>query len=652
MDNDATAVSTEAPASNKKKPIVIGVYGLPGSGKSFLLEELKYGYRHEQYGFYEGSELIGSLVPGGLEAFKKLGKKKQDYWRKLVIDKIGQEAAESGKTTIVSGHLMFWEEGEQSTAVYTQNDLHVYTHILYLDVPAELIAARRREDIRRCRPVVSIKHLQEWQDTEKRILRQLCYSQGILFLPILPEVLTNIRVSMLIHDFHKHTEEGNLRRAELQLDEIILKKHIQPKTVVVIDGDRTLSVEDTGALFWRFHRSLQHTITEATENDPLKMLFSSPLGYSYAAFLQASLLYEEASAREKFEDLCTQTASVTTLYRTIVNFIRLAKGAAHVAVIVMTCGPQRIWEKILDSQGLLDEINVLGGGPIGSGLIVTPTLKASLVARLRDVHRLSVCVCALGDSPLDLPMLKTADRAIIVVGDEKIRSKSMDSALSDAIDDGLQAHQILLHVTASPRLDTAKLPVIQSLDSDFVEREIKTPNLHTARLLMTLARTAGIKGHSLRQAYARIGWYLAVHYLTEILGLQREPIPHVHGHLTEGYILRDEGDTLIVALMRGGEPMAVGISEAFPLAAFLHAFRPDNITKDHLTQRRQVVLVDSMINSGKTIMEFVQHIREINGAIPIVIVAVVVQYATTSKGAFAQMLASRPRLSLVALRLC
>ncbi|KAI0141191.1 uracil phosphoribosyltransferase-domain-containing protein [Hypoxylon sp. NC0597] len=605
-----TSPSTvESLPSGKKKPVVIGIYGLPGSGKSFLLDQLKYGHRHEEFRFYEGSELIAKLVPGGLEAFQKLDKREhQDYWRKLAIDKVGQEAAESGNTIIITGHLMFWKEGDkEGVAVYTQNDLHVYTHILYLDVPAELIATRVREDIRRSRPVVSIEHLRKWQDTEKRILRQLCYSHGLLFLPLSPDSCLMKRVSMLIHDFHDYTEERNLCRAKLKLDEIILNRYKQPEVVVVIDGDRTLAAEDTGALFWGFHRALQDTKSEATKQNPLELLFSSPLGYSYTAFLQASLLYEE-----------TSTASATTMYP----------------------------EVVLEAEGLLDGMNVLGSGCITKGLIVTPTVKASLVARLRNVHGISVC--ALGDSPLDLPMLKMADRAIVVVGDEKTRSKSMDLALLDAINDGLQAYQFLPRVCASPRLNTTKLPVIQSLDSHFIESLSGT--IHAARLLQTPTRNAGIDGHLLRLAHSRVGWYLAVHHLTEILGLQGDLIPHVQGHLTDGYKLRDEDSTLIVALMRGGEPMALGISEAFPLAPFLHAFRPGDITNQHITRNLKVVLVDAVINSGKTMTEFVQHIRKINGTIPIIIVAGVVQYKVVSEGAFAQLLEGCKHLSLVALR--
>jgi uracil phosphoribosyltransferase len=36
-------------------------------------------------------------------------------------------------------------------------------------------------------------------------------------------------------------------------------------------------------------------------------------------------------------------------------------------------------------------------------------------------------------------------------------------------------------------------------------------------------------------------------------------------HSTDGYRFRDETATLIVPLMRGGEPMALGVSKAFQI---------------------------------------------------------------------------------------
>ena len=37
------------------KPVIIGIYGVPGCGKSYLLNELKQELREESFTFYEGS---------------------------------------------------------------------------------------------------------------------------------------------------------------------------------------------------------------------------------------------------------------------------------------------------------------------------------------------------------------------------------------------------------------------------------------------------------------------------------------------------------------------------------------------------------------------------------------------------------------------
>ena len=77
--------------------------------------------------------------------------------------------------------------------------------------------------------------------------------------------------------------------------------------------------------------------------------------------------------------------------------------------------------------------------------------------------------------------------------------------------------------------------------------------------------------------------------------------------------------------MRGGEAMALGISAAFPLSMFVHASDPSDIKLHHLDGQATVILVDSVINSGKTIRQFVQHIRASHPRIRTVVVAGVVQ---------------------------
>jgi hypothetical protein len=107
-------------------------------------------------------------------------------------------------------------------------------------------------------------------------------------------------------------------------------------------------------------------------------------------------------------------------------------------------------------------------------------------------------------------------------------------------------------------------------------------------------------------AYHRASWYLATEFVASVIGTEKYSIPHVQGGHTEGYRLLHEKRTTIVALMRGGEPMAHGVNEAFPLAMFVHAREPEDIKPHHLDTQHAIVLVDSVVNNGKIGVEFVQ----------------------------------------------
>jgi uracil phosphoribosyltransferase/phosphoserine phosphatase/adenylate kinase len=654
--NESTALARQT-ASNQKA-IVVGLYGIPGSGKTFLLEQVKAELGEEHFKFYDGSKMIDNLVPGGLEAFQKLEEQEKVHWRQLAINMIGKECADTGRVGVVAGHFMFWpQEKEAGMPVYTRNDLNTYTHILYLNVPAELVVQRCLNETERNRPTATIDHLRKWQQIEKTQLRHLCYHHGILFSLLSPHPTLHKKVSMLLRDFQYHTENFNLSRAENRLDEVIAAGQGQLETVLVMDADRTLAATDSGAIFWKIVSDSQQS---GDEEYRLKKLFSSPLGYSYTAFRQAALLYEETAEDEEFNAICEEVASAVTMYPEFVSLLKLVAEQEHASAVVVTCGLRRVWEKLLEREGLSKTVKVIGGGRITDELIVTAEVKAAMVTRLRDIHH--IYVWAFGDSVLDLPMLRKADQAIVVVGEELTRSKTMDAALLNAIDhDGLSAKQALLPSKASPRLDTTKLPLINLTDFEFtnsvIHRHSQHPlqvlhatNRNAAKLLMTTMRNAKVAGPALRKAHHRVGWYLATEFLSEMLGVEEYPISHVQGHQTSGYRLCNEEKTSIVALMRGGEPMAFGVNEAFPTAMFVHAKNPEDIEPHHISQQRTVVLVDSVVNSGKTVVEFVQHIHNLHATIHIVVVAGVVQAQSVSEG-LAQALACHSNFSIIALRL-
>jgi uracil phosphoribosyltransferase/phosphoserine phosphatase len=646
---------------NDFKPIVVGIYGIPGCGKTFLFDQLKLELGENCYEFYEGSQMIASLVPGGLAAFQKLDEEHKSHWREVAIDTIGKNCLASGKTAVVAGHFMFWQEGDQvGQRVYTRNDLNTFTNILYLDIPAEIVAQRRQNDTLRSRSTASVEHLRNWQKVEKIELRDLCRQHSILFSLISsPTLMLSNKIARLLHDFRYHTEEDNLRRAESRLDDIVVRHNCQPApdVALVMDGDRTLAAPDTGMLFWK---TLSNSKSR-DEDNPLKAVFSSPMGYSYTAFRQAALLYEEAVDDHEFDVICEKVALTVTMHPEFVSLLRLVADQDHVLAIVVTCGLGNVWDKILAREGLSERVKVIGGGRIADGFIVTASVKATLVSRLRDVHHMYVS--AFGDSTLDLGMLGEAHEAVVVVGEEHTRSMTMEKDLLHAIDnDGLRASQVLLPPHASPRLDTTKLPQVRFTDKEFMEsilRRCKPASLRivhatdrsAAKLLMTPMRDAMVAGPALRKAHGEVGSYLAIEFLTGMIGLEEYTIPHVQGHPTSGFRLRHEQQTTIVALMRGGEPMALGVNSVFRLAMFVHATQPSDIKPHHLHKQRNVLLVDSVVNSGKSVAEFIQHVRSLDTTVRIIVIAGVVQAQSLSEGVFSQALEHDMNLSLVALRL-
>ncbi|EXU96518.1 phosphoribosyl transferase domain protein [Metarhizium robertsii] len=270
--------------------------------------------------------------------------------------------------------------------------------------------------------------------------------------------------------------------------------------------------------------------------------------------------------------------------------------------------------------------------------------KAQIVTRLRNQENLQVL--AIGDSPLDLPMLKAASKAIVVTGDEHTRSRSMNDALLEAIRTrDFKAWQTLLPGTVSPRLSDALLiPQVCLKATNFVGHyslfSAAVCILHCDRLLaniaqscsMSLTRNALITGPALRKAHSNIRSYLAWELLSGVLGIQEYQLQRVQGHTISGYRLKYKKTTTITVLMRGGEPMALGISNTLLSAVFIYAKIPDDITKYHLNGQKTVILVDSVINSGRTIIQFIKHIRKEHKDIHIVVVAGVVQEGTIVRG--------------------
>lgn len=631
-------MSLPAAASHEGKPIIIGLFGVPGSGKSTLQKRLAKDDHTSQFMFFEGSEVIESIVSGGLVDFKRLSETEKMSWRVQAIHQISQQCLKGCKMGIIVGHFLFWSENEKAPeSVLTPEDWNAFTHILYLGMPAERIKQQIDNDVHRPdRSQQSVEHLRTWQAAEMEGLRSGCLESHAAFRVINagPEDVLDQTLEYL----NQVAIEGRL--------DSIMSGHGPSKlrTVLLLDGDKTLIPGDTGEAFWMLHN----------ESNPLEEVFEQ--GYSYKSFREATDLYRAADKAE-FEGVSTEVARNASMHLEFLNLLQKMTEQDHVCAIVVTCGLRSIWEKV--SNGVSEKVQIIGSEI--DGIIVTPDLKGALVDRLKIVH--SKFVWAFGDSPVDLPMLQKADQAVVVVGEKDSRSRSMEERLGSAIREGLEARQILMQANKdAPLLDDICLPVVQLCDTTFVHSIFETPRrllYHdatektSAKLLMSSTRDADCKGPALVDAHRLVGRYLATEYLGEVLGLETYKMKHVQGGETDGHRLFSENQTVVVPLMRGGEPMARGVWEAFPTAMYVHAKNPTNLHKnDHVIGRAAIVLVDGVVNTGKSIAEFVKYIRKCDSHVKIVVIAGAVQGKAVEEGGFLERLMNRyGGLSLIALRI-
>ncbi|KAF5627000.1 PRTase [Fusarium sp. NRRL 52700] len=643
-----------------EKPIVIGIYGIPGSGKSFILEYLRKDLGEEEFAFFEGSEVIASLVPGGLAEFQKLDEPEKYKCRIKAINHIKNVAITSSRIAIVTGHFCFWsKDNYRPEDVLTDEDWNTFTNIIYLEPDEQTIMSNIKSDEkdRSYMSDLTVQDLGDWQRHEVFQLRHTCWEKHILFINIQSPIPWNVLT--FVRNFKKPaTPEANIAEVTKRLDEVVaLHDSNELQTFLVFDADRTLSAEDGGRLL----------MTEIEGDDwglgghLMSDIFRGPLGYSDDAFRQATLLLEQKCTDEVFEKNCATVSASVPLRPEFLSLLRLVAQKKHIGAVVVTCGVGRLWTKVLEHYGLADSVKVIGGGRFSSGYIVTPNVKAAVVSHLRDVHGLYVW--AFGDSPLDIPMLWEADQAIAVVGENNRRSKTMDEELEEIIRDRyLRARQVLLPSTSSPRLDNDTLPIVNMQDQDFVNSILdRRPDRQplkifdatrkaAAKLLMSPMRDAAVFGPMLRHAHANVGRYLATEYVSELIGIEDYTIPHVQGHKTTGHYLLNEATTLIVALMRSGEPMAFGVSDVFPQAMFIHASAAEDVKMHHVQGQSNLILVDSVINSGKSVMEFIRRVVRLEPNIKITVVAGVVQAEAIAEGHVFTNVMRRHGAGLAALR--
>lgn len=170
------------------------------------------------------------------------------------------------------------------------------------------------------------------------------------------------------------------------------------KTVVLVDGDRTLTAEDTSRLFLERAGLPLAPIKEAFQHH----------GYSYPGFLFHASVYLQVT-EPSFSRLCQEVADAVPLYAGAAAFLRRAAECADVYVV--TAGVAPIWSCLLTREGLAS-VRVLGGICHGARYLIGRDEKGRICQHLRAQ---GCRIVAFGDSDVDTLMLQAAEQAVVVV---------------------------------------------------------------------------------------------------------------------------------------------------------------------------------------------------------------------------------------------
>lgn len=267
----------ESPSDNQA-PIIIGIYGLSGSGKSTLLQHLKESYALNHFLMHEGSEMIDKVCPGGLSKFQQLEEPMKMRYRALAIRKIQEISMNKGAPALVAGHCSMWSEQlSQPQSIWTEDDLAVYTHIIYIDAPAEKIQQNCSNDKDKRRPDLSIEKLNTWKKFEKDQLRRFCAENQLLLFE-LPNRLQNVEYLIgVIRNFEAQTEEANTARVKIRLGQLLMKNPNPIDKVLLLDCDKTIAPYDSGLLFWK-NSSFDPNVLLADYRTPQEQIFASNYG--------------------------------------------------------------------------------------------------------------------------------------------------------------------------------------------------------------------------------------------------------------------------------------------------------------------------------------------------------------------------------------
>ncbi|GKZ32813.1 hypothetical protein AbraIFM66950_002440 [Aspergillus brasiliensis] len=605
---------TEAPPRRQN---LIGIFGIPGSGKTRLLNQLRKELEGDPFSFHEFEE-VKKDAPGGHRPYDD------------AFDALRTKCDQAGVTGIATATYTLLDESDYRPYPIMLDEVYEggFTHIIYLKTPTDEVYARCQAHGERRFRKCPREAFCAWVDHEIRNLQRQCSNRDTLLTIVYPYDLPQIVA--LIQSFRlDQDEEYNQGRVNEYVDKTVAPWQGHVERVLVLDGDNNvLTPKKEEQIFWEkyYFGDREDAYEDGHRLLPIEHHW---YGYKHNYFnlRQASLIYEQVEAEGRLDETCRKAASAIALYPQIKNILHRVSKCSHLRIIIVTSRLRLLWETILAQEGLSNSVTVIGSGPVSNGYVVTPSVKEALVERLTATHHFQVW--AFGNSDSSIDMFRRAHYSVILC-----RPKDPTGY------DGRCASDTVLEVKTSKNcLDATSLRLTELEEPGFLDKLVQhqftlahATHKAVAKLLHTgILRTRDLPPHLQPKIYNEAGWYLASEYISELRGLEAETENPKDPEAT-GYQLVRESRVHIVPMNDDGNYMACGIRDAFKNASFQQASQADDVDFDHIEEKDAVVLVQSVVYSAHTITRFVHHIRRMKPGIHVFVVAGVIQAELVAPG--------------------
>ena len=337
----------------------IGLYGMPTAGKTHILDQIDF------IEVIVGSRLLREYDPD----FDTRDEAGREHDRKAVAQLMMEK-----KNFIMDGHYAFGNE-----TAFTEEEGKMYDVYLYLYVSPDTIKARMEASDKNRK---YLKYdIDEWQNREISGLRRYCHDNGKDFY-VLDNPPDNCfeDVSGII-EFIREIVNGYscASYAKICTDHIIKKSRTD--TIILLDGDKTLTVED-----------------------------SSGTVFGYKTHLYDGNFYTGYQAWKQNEEF--KGYSFTDPTEMPVHFNEIVKNAITDDTYILTSGHEKIWRFIAKQLGL----------DFFYGTQMAAETKLFITKQLQAMGK---HVIAYGDGMNDYFMLKQADAGYLITKPDGTISRSL-----------------------------------------------------------------------------------------------------------------------------------------------------------------------------------------------------------------------------------